>query len=196
MRKLINFILEIERENMITIKITQHENELAEVKKLREKIFCDELKIQQENFIDPYEDKESLVFLLNYNSCVIGTARIVFSKPDFEFYFSYFLLRKDFRQGLAGVYLIGGLLYFMECNSLQQVSAHAHEKVMNLYLKFGFKKLGNPFYKYGFNCLWTKMNYSLGTNQEFEEYSIERIRPFISSADMQLFYKKFEMMKL
>ena len=181
---------------MITIKIAQYESEITEVQKLRKTIFCNELKIQLEDFIDPYNDKESLVFLLNYDSCIIGTARIVFSNIDSEFYFSYFLIHKDFRQSLAGVYLVGSLLYFMESNCLQQVSAHAHEKVMDLYLKFGFQKLGNPFYKYGFNCLWTKMSYCLGTNHEFEQYSIDKVKRFINAGEMQLFYKKHEMIKL
>lgn len=173
---------------MITIKIAEYASEFAAVKKLRKEIFCQELLIQEDGFIDPYDDNKSLVFVLNFNSDLIGTARIVYSYSECEFYFSYLLLCKSFRRSIAGIYLLGGLLYFMECSKVSRICAHAHGKVESLYLKFGFKSVGQQFYKAGFNCPWTKMVYYFGTNGVMEKFSIDRIKSFINPEIMRTFY--------
>lgn len=172
------------------LKIARTDIEYADIKELRNRIFCNELKIQNTNFADPYNDHDSIVFYVENSKQKIASARIVFSKNEDHFYFSYFLISKKFRQKMTGIYLLGGLFYFLRCNRITEVCVHAHSDVIELYRKFGLEQISEPFFKEGFTCYWIKMRYRLGTNKKTEDYTINRVQKDLDENYMKLLFKQ------
>jgi len=111
---------------------------------------------------------------------MIGGVRLAFFRETQKFYISYLMLKPAYRKQLYGTFLMGSIFYLMQLNNIKIIYADALPGLLELYLKFGCEKIGEKYFKYGFDCPWTPVRYILGTNPQFEELLISKVKRFLN----------------
>ena len=67
----------------------------------------------------------------------------------------------------------------MKANQLQTVRGDSADNNLEMYLSVGCRVVGPRFRKYGFNCEWTPLCYTLGTNPTAEKHLMDHAGKYL-----------------
>jgi hypothetical protein len=144
-------------------------SELDELRLFRSRVYGAELGIQENTYQDVFNDHLSKNIVLRDSGRLIGTVRLAFSRETQDFYISYLTVESDKRKQTHLGLLLGAFFLLMKANQLQTVRGDSADNNLEMYLSVGCRVVGPRFRKYGFNCEWTPLCYTLGTNPTAEK---------------------------
>ena len=144
-------------------------SELDELRLFRSRVYEAELGIQENTYQDVFNDHLSKNLVLRDSGRLIGTVRLAFSRETQDFYISYLTVESDKRKQTHLGLLLGAFFLLMKANQLQTVRGDSADNNLEMYLSVGCRVVGPRFRKYGFNCEWTPLCYTLGTNPTAEK---------------------------
>ena len=167
------------------LKLATSSSELAEIIDLRKRVFVEELKIQNPDYQDVFNDYFCKNLMVIKNQQLLGAIRVAFDRHTQRFYASYFVTASSKRNRTTGVLLVGGMLRIMRENRIQTLYADSHQQILKEYLNFGCEIMGKPYRKYGFSCEWTPIRYQLSECTSAGNWMLERASQFLSSQQCQ-----------
>ena len=141
------------------LKLATSSSELEAIVDLRKRVFVDELKIQDKNYQDVFNDYFCKNLMVIEKHQLVGAMRVAFDRHTQRFYASYFVTASFKRNRTTGVLLVGGMLRIMEENGIQTLYADSRPEILKEYLNFGCQIIGEPYRKYGFSCEWIPIRY-------------------------------------
>ncbi|PPT09491.1 hypothetical protein CKA32_004136 [Geitlerinema sp. FC II] len=167
------------------LKLATSGHEIEEIVNLRKRVFVDELKIQDKDYQDVFNDYFCKNLMVMQDRQLLGSMRVAFDRYSQRFYASYFVTASSQRNRTTGVFLVGGMLRIMEENGIQTLYADSHQRILKEYLNFGCEIIGKPYKKYGFSCEWTPIRYQRSQCTSVARWMLERSRHFLSSQQCQ-----------
>ncbi len=167
------------------LKLATSSSELKAIVDLRKRVFVDELKIQDKNYQDVFNDYFCKNLMVIEKHQLVGAMRVAFDRHTQRFYASYFVTASFKRNRTTGVLLVGGMLRIMEENGIQTLYADSRPEILKEYLNFGCQIIGEPYRKYGFSCEWIPIRYRLSECTPAGNWMQERARQFLSSQQCQ-----------
>lgn len=167
------------------LKLATSSSELEEIVDLRKRVFVDELKIQDKNYYDVFNDYFCKNLMVIENHQLVGAMRVAFDRYTQRFYASYFVTAAMKRNRTTGVLLVGGMLRIMEENGIQTLYADSRPEILKEYLNFGCQVIGEPYKKYGFSCEWIPIRYHLSECTPAGYWMQERACQFLSPEQCQ-----------
>lgn len=170
------------------LKLAVSKNDLEQIVKLRKQVFVDELKVQDKDYQDIFNDHFSKNLMVIQNGQLVGAVRVVFDYHSQRFYISYLVTASSKRKKTIFALLVGGILHIMEVNRIQTIYADSHSQILEIYLKFGCEIIGKPRRKYGFHCEWTPIRYNFFQRKSVANWMLERARPFLSRQQCKWIY--------
>ncbi|MBO9997571.1 MAG: hypothetical protein J7641_00965 [Cyanobacteria bacterium SID2] len=167
------------------LKLATHRGDIEQIIQLRRRVFVDELKIQDPDYQDVFNDYFCKNLMVVQDQRLVGAMRVAFDRNTQRFFASYFVTASLKRNRTTGALLVGGMLRIMEENGIQTLYADSREDILNEYLKFGCEIVGKPYQKYGFSCEWTPIRYQWSQCTSAGQWMKERVRPFLFARDCQ-----------
>jgi hypothetical protein len=154
-----------------------------ELRQFRARVFQAELGIQDGRYQDVFNDYFSKNILLRAGSKLVGAVRLAFSRETQNFYISYLAVEAYERNHSHVRLLLAAILYIMRRNGIHLVYGDATDENLPMYLSVGCRPVSQKFSKYGFNCEWTRIEYTLGANR-FEDHLVEKVKPYLQHEDL------------
>ncbi len=132
---------------IIKVKEKTHFDNARDVRK---QVFVDELKINQDDEFDDYDDESHHFIAQNDEGETVGAAR--WRRTPQGIKLERFAVIREYRNlGIASK-LISTILDDIGSkpgNSSKRIYLHAHKEITGLYKKFGFREVGTPFQEAG-----------------------------------------------
>jgi predicted GNAT family N-acyltransferase len=163
-------------------------SDFASLRALREVVFRHELRIQEDDYEDVFDDHACKNFLLERDGRLVGAVRLAFSNDLQQHFISYLVLLPGSRRRWLLLPLVGAVILTMRCNGIAHVQLHASDENVDIYRGLGCSVEGPRFQKRGFQCLWTPMVYRLGTH-DGEQSVVQRVLPYfpdLSALDWEI----------
>lgn len=156
----------------------------AELREFRKRVFASELRIQDEDYQDVFNDHFSKnVLLRDASGVALGAVRLAYSREKQRFYISYLTLLPEARSGSYVRLLLGAVFYLARENGIRVLHGDATDDNLPMYLTAGCRQIGEKYRKHGFSAEWTPIEYVMGTQRREEDVLIARVRPYLAGRD-------------